>query len=126
MAIRTPLLLVASIILLVVTATSTLAQSRLTRPVDPSQTAILRNNVHPLAQARWDAGAVDPDMDLPYLTLHFRPAPAQQAALERLLEEQRDPSSPNYRRWLTPEEFGDHFGLSDGDIASITGWLRSQ
>ncbi len=37
-----------------------------------------------------------------------------------------DPASPNYHQWLTPDEIGERFGLSDNDIAAITGWLQSQ
>ena len=38
--------------------------------------------------------------------------PAQQAALDRLLADQQTPSSPNYHKWLTPEQYADRFGLS--------------
>jgi uncharacterized repeat protein (TIGR01451 family) len=61
-----------------------------------------------------------------YLTLNFRPSPEQQAALEQLLAAQQDSSSPDYHRWLTPEQFGDRFGLSQQDIREVTAWLQSQ
>ena len=48
------------------------------------------------------------------------------AALESFLAEQQDPASPNYRKWVTPEEFADRFGLTAGDIAQVTAWLESQ
>ncbi len=100
-------------------------QSRIRRPSNGAS-AMLQGNVHPLAQLRSDRGVVDPEMSLPYLTLHFRPSTTQQAGLDRLLTDQQDVSSPNFHRWLTPEEFGDHFGLSDDDITMIATWLRSQ
>jgi subtilase family serine protease len=40
----------------------------------------------------------------------FRPTDIQQAELDKLLEQQQDPSSPNYHRWLSPDEFADRFG----------------
>ena len=43
------------------------------------------------------------------------PTAEQTAALGQLLEEQRDPGSANYHNWLTPEEYGERFGLSDAD-----------
>jgi len=32
--------------------------------------------------------------------------------------------SPNYHKWLTPEEFGQQFGASDADIQAVTSWLQ--
>ena len=52
-------------------------------------------------------------------------APEKRAALERLLVEQQDPGSPNFHRWLTPDEFGAHFGATPDEIALETGWLQS-
>jgi subtilase family serine protease len=99
---------------------------RIVGAIDASQTVALKGNVNPKAQRQYDQGPVDPSMKLPYVTLLIQPSEAQQAALKQLLAEQQDPSSPNYHKWLTPEQFGQRFGLSTADIAKITGWLRSQ
>ena len=56
----------------------------------------------------------------------FKLAPAQQADLEKLLAEQQDPRSANYRKWLTPEQYAARFGMSDGDLAQVSAWLKSQ
>jgi subtilase family serine protease len=50
-------------------------------------------------------------------------APEKQAELDRLVAEQQDSASPNYHRWLTPEEFGNRFGRSPEEIATVKGWL---
>jgi subtilase family serine protease len=55
----------------------------------------------------------------------FQQTPAQQAGLDRLLASQRDPSSPDYHKWLTPEQYADRFGLSTDDLARVTAWLKS-
>src|SRR5260370_20851319 len=57
--------------------------------------------------------------------LLIKPSALQQQALEQLLAEQQDSSSPNYRRWLTPEEYADRFGLSHEDMEKMGTWLRS-
>src|SRR5262249_30022586 len=69
-----------------------------------------------------DRGAVAPDMELSYVTLLLTPA----ALLDAFLLEQQTPGSPNYRRWLTPEQFGERFGLSQNDLAKVRQWLESQ
>jgi subtilase family serine protease len=64
-------------------------------------------------------------MRMDYITLVMKTAPQQQAGLETLLAEQQDRSSPNYRQWLTPEQFGDRFGLNQTDCDAVTSWLTS-
>ena len=99
---------------------------RLTSAIDPEQTQVLKNH-HPLwAAPANDAGALPVGSPLEGLTLVLVRSPQQEAAFDELLREQQDPTSPNYHKWLTPAEIGDQFGLSDSDMATITGWLQSQ
>ena len=58
--------------------------------------------------------------------LMFRRSSAQQTALDQLLLEQQTLSSPNYHNWLSPDQFGDRFGLSRNDTAKIASWLQSE
>src|ERR1700733_579014 len=81
--------------------------------------------VHPLAQARYDQGAVEGTFRLGYIQLMFQQTAAQRQGLDQLLAAQRDPSSPNFHNWLTPEQYADRFGLSATDLARVTVWLRS-
>ena len=99
---------------------------RIAGPIDNTQSVALPGTLHPQAQARYDQGPVDPDLQIGYITLMFGPPVGQQATLERLLEEQQDRSSPNYHRWLTPEQFGDRFGLSRSDYSAVVAWIESQ
>ncbi len=101
-------------------------ENRITGPIDRSRTVVLKGNVHPRAQAQYDRGSVEPSFDLPYVTLLLKPSPSQQAALEQLLAQQQDPSSPHYHQWLTPEQYAARFGLSPGDIAIVASWLQSE
>ncbi len=48
-----------------------------------------------------------------------------QAGLSRLLAAQQDPSSPDFRRWLTPDEFGKRFGASETDVAPLRAYLEA-
>ncbi len=96
------------------------------RPVDTRVTRVIPGNVHALAKAQFDQGAVDPSTALNYVTLLTKPSAAQQADLDRLLADQQNPSSPQFHKWLTPEQFGDRFGLSPADSSKVAAWLRSQ
>jgi subtilase family serine protease len=39
--------------------------------------------------------------------------------LDRLISELHDPNSSNYRHWLTPDQFGERFGVSQSDYQRI-------
>src|SRR5271166_5260327 len=68
---------------------------------DRMSTVPLSRHIHPSARPEYDLGAVDPSMPISYATLHLTPA----AGLEAFLAEQQTASSPNFHRWLTPEQF---------------------
>jgi uncharacterized protein (TIGR03437 family) len=101
-------------------------QDRIRGPLDYGRKMALAGKLHPKAQPRYDLGPADPSLELNYLTLMVKPSPDQQASLERLLADQQTRSSPSFHKWLTPEEYGDRFGLSRSDIARIVGWLQSE
>ena len=52
--------------------------------------------------------------------------PQNRAALDQLVAEQQDPNSPNYQKWLTPEEFDRRFGVSQQAFDDLLQWLSSQ
>ena len=95
---------------------------RIAAKADISRTVPLKGHHRPEAIPQNDAGPVDPAMPVAYATLYLKPAPG----LESFLADQRNPASPDYRRWLTPEQFGERFGLSGGDIGQLTQWLQAQ
>jgi subtilase family serine protease len=85
----------------------------------------LPGHVHPLAQSRFDLGEAPDSLALPGLELVLAKAPAQEQALEALLDAQQDPKSSEFHRWLTPGQFGERFGASRAAIAALSGWLES-
>lgn len=101
-------------------------QDRILQPIDESQMTSLRGNVHPMARAQFDRGRLNPSMAMAGVSLTFKLSASQQAALDRLLSEQRDPASPNYHKWLTTEQYAARFGMSQGDLDRVTSWLQSQ
>src|ERR1051326_2193759 len=101
-------------------------QDRISARIDRAQRVVLRGAVHPKASSEFDRGALDPSFSARGITLLLKQSAGQRAALERLLAEQQDPSSPNYHQWLTPEQYADRFGLSQSDLDKIKTWLRSE
>ncbi|AXC14487.1 Multicopper oxidase [Acidisarcina polymorpha] len=120
----------AGFCLLVFSAAFVVAQStsqdRIVQPIQAGKVALLQGTAHPLAQAKYDQGPVNASMELHGMSLDFKPSAAQQASLTALLKTQQDPSSPNYRKWLTTEQYAAQFGMSQADIAKATSWLQSQ
>jgi hypothetical protein len=111
-------------------AIQTAAQSpnlapRITQPIDESNLVVLRGNTSPLARPEFDQGAAPASLPLLRMLLVLQRSPQQEAALDQLLEQQQDNSSPNYHRWLTPQQFGADFGPAAADVQTITSWLQS-
>jgi pseudomonalisin len=100
------------------------ANDRITGFIDDEQRIVLRGNVHPMAIARYDKGAVAADFPMEHMLLTLLPDPSQQDALNQLVEAQQNPESALYHKWLTPEQYGERFGVSAGDVAQIAGWLQ--
>jgi len=93
--------------------------------VDESDLTTLKGNTHPLARPEFDLGTAPATLPMERMLLVLRRSPEQQAALKKLLDDQQDKQSPNYHKWLTPEQFGKQFGPTDSDLETITGWLQS-
>jgi subtilase family serine protease len=102
------------------------AQNRLPQVIPAGSARVsVANAVNHKVQLSTDLGAANPSHILS-LSLRFNMTPAQTAALQQLLADQQNPSSPQYHKWLTPAQFGAEFGLSTSDLATVTSWLQSQ
>jgi subtilase family serine protease len=102
------------------------ARDRILYAIDSARTARVRGSAHPLAHAQFDQGRVRPEQQLTGVALSFRLSASQQADLQELLREQQDRSSPNYHRWLTPEQYAARFGMTSNDLVQVISWLQSQ
>jgi len=99
-------------------------RARITEALDETNRVQLRGNVHPLARPEFDQGVVADSQPMNRMLLLLQRSPEQQAALSALMEEQLTKGTPNYHKWLTPEEFGRQFGPADADIQAVTDWLN--
>jgi subtilase family serine protease len=99
--------------------------SLVTQTVDNARRTTLTGNVHPLARREFDQGEAPADLPLDRMLMILKRSPQQEAALQRLLEDQQDMHSSNYHQWLTPQQFGERFGPVAADIDAVTQWLTS-
>ena len=99
---------------------------RITQPVKSDQVRAVRGNIPRLARPQYDQGPADAALQMDHVLLLFKPSQAQQADLDQLLAAQRNPSSPEYHNWLTPEAYASRFGLSTSDHSKVVAWLHSQ
>ena len=98
---------------------------RINRAIDDSVTVARTGNRHPMARPEFDRGVAPAATRMNRMVLVLEPDEAQKAALEALLAAQQDPESPEYRQWLTPESFGQRFGVSEHDYNQVAEWLQS-
>lgn len=106
-------------------AQSSTAAPRITAEVDESSLTTLKGNVPRLARAEFDQGEADAATQLTHMRLVLQRTSQQQAALDQYLAQLQQKSSPNYRKWMTPQQFGQIYGPADSDIAALAGWLQS-
>ena len=106
-------------------AQSSLAPQLITQAVDEHNLVTLSGNVHPLARADYDRGIAPSTLSMNHMMLVLKRSPGQQAALDELIAQHADRTSPNYHAALTSAQFGQEFGASDQDLNTITLWLSS-
>ena len=63
---------------------------------------------------------------LNHLQLILKPSALRQAAMETTIANLHNPKSAQFQKWLTPQEFGQEFGVDPADIAAVTAWLTAQ
>jgi hypothetical protein len=85
----------------------------------------LKGNVHRLARAQFDVGEAPESLRLSGLDIVFAKTADQERALQQLLSDQQDRSSPRYHHWLTPAQYGSRFGVSEATYAAVADWLRT-
>ncbi len=96
------------------------------RAVDENARLTLQGNVHPLARAEFRLAPASRALPMERMVLVLAHRPGADAKLEALLAAQQNPQSPLYQKWLTPEQFGARFGMSDADLATVKSWLQSE
>ncbi len=94
--------------------------------IDETRLVALAGNTRSAARnPEYDRGPVDDDLPLEHMLLLLQRPEGRDAELERLVDAMHTPGAPEFHRWLTAQEFGARFRVSDADTATITDWLES-
>lgn len=101
-------------------------QNRILQKISDTEQASVRQNVPARARAAADLGQAPSDRMLSTVSLYFNLTAAQQADLTQLMADQQNPSSPHYHQWLTPQQYGARFGLTNADMQKVTTWLTGK
>jgi len=94
--------------------------------LDESRRVAFPGSTHPLARHEFDAGIAPDNLPIENVVLLLKRTQQQEADLQKLLASQQAKGSPNFHQWLSPEEFGTRFGISDQDLAALKNWLTEQ
>ena len=97
----------------------------ITQTIDETRLTRLRGNTHPLARPEFDLGTAEASLPMQRMLLVLKRSLDQEHQLRKLLDDQQDKASPNYHKWLTPQQYGEQFGPSESDLQTITSWLQS-
>jgi subtilase family serine protease len=95
------------------------------KTINDANYVVLWGNLHPAATASADRGKADDSLFLEHMVLVLKRSDSQRVALQKYLDDQHNPRSSDYHRWLTPEEYGARFGVAAGDMEKIMAWLAS-
>lgn len=100
------------------------ATSQIQQPIDETRRTVLKGNTHPLARPEFDLGTASPELPMDRMLLVLKRRSEQEADLHHFLDGQQTRNSPNFHRWLTPDQFGKQFGPSDSDLQTVISWLQ--
>src|ERR1700679_3792539 len=98
----------------------------ITGTIDGAKLRTLEGNTRPEANALNDRGIVADDFKMDHMLLQLKRSPEREAALKQYIDELHNPKSANFHKWLTPDQFAEHYGIAQEDVATVKNWLASQ
>ncbi len=98
---------------------------RITQAIDQRSYVALSGNTRPEANVLTSRGPVANTLPVDHILLILQRSPEQEAAVDQFITSLNDRNSPNFHKWLTPDEFGSRFGVAEEDIQQVTNWLQS-
>ena len=108
------------------TLSAGLQASRVAGDWRSSQAAAISASRPPLSVAGQKLGASPAGAQLDRMLLLLDSSADRKQALIAELENQQNPASAEYHRWLSPAAFAAAYGNSASDVAAVSAWLQSQ
>lgn len=99
--------------------------ARIVTKVNEGTRIVLPGHVSGALRHAVDLGRLAPSTPAQHLVMVLKSSDDQKHELRRILDEQQDKNTANYHQWITPDQFGQYFGVDDGDIAQVSAWLQS-
>ena len=100
--------------------------ARITAAVDDEQRVELDGHVHRAIAESVDLGAAAPALSAQHVVMVLGASPTQESDLAQFLRNVQIRGRPEYHHWLTPQAFGQRFGVASMDVAAIRDWLRAK
>lgn len=100
--------------------------ARITQKVDTASTLRLQGTHPAIVEQAAIGSRVAAGTALKHMMLVLSPSLDQELALQSLMDQQQDKNSPNFHKWLTPDSYGQSFGVAPEDVARVTAWLQDQ
>ena len=109
-----------------VSATGQSSKGQAIRIIGGTAFVSLPGNTHPVAQTRFDRGLAPATLAAERQVLLLKRTAQQETGLEAFLARVQDPHSSDYRKFITPEQFGALYGPSERDVHAVISWLQAQ
>lgn len=101
-------------------------QAIISGPIDETKLVALEGSAPSAAvTGENDRGRVDDSLALDHMLITLKRTPDDEARTAQRIDAMHDSNSPEYHRWLTPQQVGAEFGLAQQDLDTIQGWLSS-
>jgi subtilase family serine protease len=85
----------------------------------------LVGNTRPEANSQNDLGKVPDTFAMPHMLLQLQRSAEREQAFRNFIDQQQDPTSSNFHKWLTAVQIGQLYGPALEDIEKVSDWLRS-
>jgi subtilase family serine protease len=102
------------------------ARDLVTTPVDVAHSVELIDHRARWAVSQNRAEPVPDELPMEHLVLELNRSAEREQAFQQLLQDQQNPASPQFHRWLTPIDIGLRYGASAHDIDAVVQWLSAQ
>jgi hypothetical protein len=99
---------------------------RIVDKVDNTKLTVRTKSHMPSVDKLQSMGRVSQNTRFKGMHIVLKSSDEQEFALQTLLDQQQDKSHGNYHQWMTPDTFGEKFGVHPADMTKVTDWLRSQ